>query len=740
MIQKTSMAAAVALALSPFSAPVYGADNTITAQELEQAQKRPEQILQDIHVRTTRSAGDRSQQAVTVTQSEPEQIERAQTGRLADLFSMEPDLSVRAATPRFTAAGSAFGRAGQESINIRGLEDNQVLLMSDGVPLPNSFSFGAFSTGRGAYLNTDALKSVEVLRGPASMQHGSDGLAGAVSFRTIEPDDFLSEKQRFGGFLRSGYSSLDRSWFSSGAVVWQAGDVRNLVFVSRRTGHEVANQGDDASPDSRRTKPNPTDTSGRYLLAKSQWQADAQHRLGITLEALRQETDSNVLSGRATAPYRSNSVIGLTAEDETQRDKIAFEHRWQPAGMRWLQQADSRLSFQKSSAHQLSVEDRYSDPDRVRDNRYENRGWHFSSTAQGEMAGVPVSYGLDWSRTQASALRGGVTAPAGETFPSKPFPDTQYTVAGAFWQGDWQAGAFRIQPGVRLDHYKLSPDAAGYSGKTVTLSDQAVSPRLGLVWQLQKAHQTYFQIAKGFRAPSPDQVNNGFSNPVMGYETRGNADLRPETAHSLELGMRGQIKGLRYQWAMYRNTYDDFIKQQVTGGSGRPGDPMIFQYINLAQATIRGAELRLDWQLDPVWRVQGAWAQGRGETTQGSQRDPLETINPARLQTTLHYNHDALSGWLQIQHQRGKALADIPVSTTPAFAPPSFTTLDIGAAWKLAQGWTLQAQISNLTDRKYWRWADVRGVADNSSVKDAYTAPGRQFLLSLRYDFRSSHE
>jgi hypothetical protein len=64
-----------------------------------------------------------------------------------------------------------------------------------------------------------------------------------------------------------------------------------------------------------------TDTSGRYLLAKSQWQADAQHRLGITLEALRQETDSNVLSGRATAPYRSNSVIGLTAEDETQRDK-----------------------------------------------------------------------------------------------------------------------------------------------------------------------------------------------------------------------------------------------------------------------------------------------------------------------------------------------------------------------------------------------------------------------------------
>jgi hemoglobin/transferrin/lactoferrin receptor protein len=113
-------------------------------------------------------------------------------------------------------------------------------------------------------------------------------------------------------------------------------------------------------------------------------------------------------------------------------------------------------------------------------------------------------------------------------------------------------------------------------------------------------------------------VNNGFSNPVMGYETRGNADLRPETAHSLELGMRGQIKGLRYQWAMYRNTYDDFIKQQVTGGSGRPGDPMIFQYINLAQAKIRGAELRLDWQIDPVWRVQGAWAQGRGETTRAA--------------------------------------------------------------------------------------------------------------------------
>ncbi len=757
MYQKTTMATALALAFAALQAPAQAQTLATGAQTnpqgagihqdagSSQSDIAAAQQLKQINVRASRSGRDKEAQALTQTQLEQEQIERAQSGRLSDLFSQEVDLSIRAATPRFTAAGSAGGRAGQEGINIRGLEGNQVLLLIDGVRMPDSFAFGAFATGRGDFLNIDALKAVEVLRGPASVQHGSDGLAGAVSFTTIDPDDILQGQHRFGGFAKAGYSSLDKSWQANAALAWRNQDWQHLIFVGQRQGHEVANQADGQFADvadSRRTKPNPLSFTKRSLLTKSYWQVQANQRLGLSLEALRQELDSQVLSARALAPYGATSVIGLTAHDQISRDKISLEHRWQLPQLSWLQQLESRLSYQQSRATQLSLEDRYTAADRVRDNEYKNQAWYFSSAAQGKLAELDTSYGVDWSRAEISALRNGTVPPAGESFPARPFPITQYNLLGAFWQADWQTGALTLSPGLRYDQYRLSPKTEGYQGKIVKLSDSALTPRLGLLWQVQPGQQAYLNLARGFRAPTPDQVNNGFSNPVMGYATVGNPDLKAETARSTELGWRGRIAGLRYQLAAYRNHYDDFISQQQVRGSGSAQDPMIFQYINLQQATIRGTEARLDWQLDQNWRWQAGYAQSRGEVRAGGSSAPLETINPARLQSTLTYQQVAWSVYAQLQHQRGKALADIPAGagTSKAFAPAAYTTLDLGASWQINSAWKLQAQINNLTDRKYWRWSDVRGLSDSSTIKDAYSAPGRQFLLSLRYDFRSSHE
>jgi len=47
----------------------------------------------------------------------------------------------------------------------------------------------------------------------------------------------------------------------------------------------------------------------------------------------------------------------------------------------------------------------------------------------------------------------------------------------------------------------------------------------------------------------------------------------------------------------------------------------------------------------------------------------------------------------------------------------------------------LQAQLNNVGNSRYWRWADVRGLAANSTELDAYTAPGRQLQVSLAAEF-----
>ncbi|MNW69559.1 TonB dependent receptor [compost metagenome] len=58
--------------------------------------------------------------------------------------------------------------------------------------------------------------------------------------------------------------------------------------------------------------------------------------------------------------------------------------------------------------------------------------------------------------------------------------------------------------------------------------------------------------------------------------------------------------------------------------------------------------------------------------------------------------------------------------------------LDLAAAWQITPVWSLQARIDNVTDRRYWRWADVRGLSATGTALDAYTAPGRQFGLVLQ--------
>ena len=67
-----------------------------------------------------------------------------------------------------------------------------MLIQVDGIRVPDGFTFGAQAAGRGDYVDLGIVRSVEILRGPASALYGSDGLAGAVSFITSDPADLLA--------------------------------------------------------------------------------------------------------------------------------------------------------------------------------------------------------------------------------------------------------------------------------------------------------------------------------------------------------------------------------------------------------------------------------------------------------------------------------------------------------------------------------------------------------------------
>lgn len=692
----------------------------------------------------------------TVTVVPVADIEASGARDIKDLFRNQVDLTVRSAPGRFGLAGASTGRAGNEGINIRGLEGNQVLMLVDGIRVPGSFSFGPLATGRADYLALEATQAAEVLRGPASTSFGSDGLAGALSLRTLDPADVLKAGQSSGGFVRLAGTQVDDSVALTGAAALRQGRWQALLLLSQRDGHETRNQATTEAPDSTRTAPNPLDYRQRVVLGKVFFSPTPDHRLGATVEAMQRRTETDVISGRAVAPtppaiLPANAVLDLDARDRIQRERVSIEHRYDDLNGIWFQKAESRVYVQDADTRQFAAEDRNTASDRTRDNRYREKVVGLSTQFETTLSGAlpqRLSYGLDASRTHVSALRDGTPTPSapppnGEAFPVKPFPDTAYTLAGAFVQSEIELGAAAGTPGqltlipaLRYDRFKLDPSTSGYTGTAVVgLSDDALTPRLGALWRLHDAFAPYAQWSRGFRAPTPVQVNNGFTNVASGYQSVGNPNLKPEKAQSLEVGLRGKSGGWSWQFAAYDNRYRDFISQELIRGNFTPADPTIFQSINLAQARIRGVELRGELRMAAAWSVNVATALTRGTSTRNGVSQPLDSEEPARTALGLRYTAGAWDLRADVLHAQGKARDRIRTVTPAAFAPAGYTVLDLSARWQPSPGWTLIANLSNVTDATYWRWSDVRGLADTSTVKDAYTAPGRHLQLALRHDF-----
>ena len=737
MLRKANIAIALSLTLPAFAQQAVA--QTASPKVVANNQVVDPSQLSDITVSATRSARKVDDVPSSVSVIAGATIQKEGARSLKEIFRNELDVTVPVGPTRFGVGGAPTGRGGQEGVNIRGLGGNQVLMLDDGIRIPNGFSFGPFSTGRGDFLDIDGLKSVEVLRGPASTQYGSDGLAGAVTFKTLDPSDVLTRGQNVGGFARLGYASIDQAGSGTLAVAGKNEKWQALVLGSYRQGHETDNKANNDAKNIDRTTPNPVDYNNRYLLGKAILTIDAAQQLGLTIESQRRSQHTEVFSARAAAPVPVRGLTGLTTQDTIERDRFSLEHRYNDVNATWIQSAETRLYWQDAKVNQYATEQRNRAPERIRDNTFRTQVVGVATQFQTNLSGwvnQRLSYGLDLSQAHISAMRDGTFAPYGSKFPSRPFPDTTYTLGGAFFQSEIELGAVSVIPGVRFDRYAIDPSTKGYENRALaSLSGQAVTPRIGAVWRLASGFAPYAQLARGFRAPTPEQVNNGFANLASGYTSVGNPGLKPEYADSLEIGFRGKSHGIRYSLAGFENRYQNFISQEVIGGGGRPSNPTIYQYVNLTKAKIQGVVAQFELKVGQRWTVQTGGAYLKGDSQINGVSAPINSVQPFKAMFGLQYDAGEWGGQATVLYSAAKDPSRIAPARTSQFASPDYTVLDLGVYWKPSTNLTLNANLNNALDTKYWRWSDVSGLTENSRIADAYTAAGRTVQVSLRYDF-----
>lgn len=698
--------------------------------------------------------------AVTVTVIDQQQIADELATDIRDLVRFEPGVTVRRLPARFSAAGSSGGRAGNEGFNIRGIGGNRVLIQVDGIRSPQGFAFGGQSVGRDNATDIGLIKSVEILRGPTSALYGSDGLAGAVSFITSDPADFITEGNDFGGFARAQFSSVDDEFAETAAIAGRWGNFSTMLAYARRDFSELDNKGEVDGEGSARTIPNPQDGQSDAWLGKLLWNS-GDHQIRLTGEYLQRHVSSNILSHRGPVSFFGPTPVwtvdSMTADDRSKRGRGSFDYIYD-AGVGGgkgglIEYARFAAYWQDGRDRQFSDEKRTDGsrpaPDRERLNLFNNRviganaeirtGFNSGNVAH------QLSLGGEVSKTRQQGIRDGTIPPAGEIYPTAAFPETEFTLGGLFF-GDritLADGALILYPGVRYDFFNLEPsdDPLLPSFKPSGQSGSRLSPKLGAVAKLGGI-RLFANYARGFRAPTPGQVNNFFANLNSNYSTVPNPDLRPENSKSFEAGVRYVADDFGLTLTGYTADYDDFIGRHLVSGNYTPADPAVFQFINIDRVEVKGIEAKAHYHAANGLRSRFAIAYADGTTfTPDQPPKSLGTIDPLNAIFGIGYRDPdgAFGGEITASYSARKAADEtIGVCRGECFRPQSSTILDATAFVRISDQLKLRAGIFNLTDQKYILWSTVGGQdvkPAGTGAFDPYTHPGRNISVSLSASF-----
>ena len=717
-------------------------------------------VLPEVVIVDTRNAAKGTEVAASTTVLNQDASVFSLATSMKDYQRYEPGVSVPFG---FSGGGpSRSGRSGTGSINVRGLDGNRVLMQTDGIRQADQFNFGNTTNIGRDYIDVDALKQVEILKNAASSLYGSDALGGVVSFVTKDPADILTGKS-WGAESTTRYDSTDDSISQTIASALKTGQLEWLLLHTWRRGHETDNRGT--------VIPDLSDYEVRNWLGKLVWKPNERHTFKLTGEYLKRESSNDLLNARrqflsSGFVYRTNSMI---LDDEITRFRISLGHeydRGSDAGL--VDRFNWQIYYQKSLTEEHIQEDRDRITPSFRDRFRERRNTYWqnhigaqlnlgSDFATGSIQHA-LSYGAEvvssFSRRTRDGTEFDYTAGtqtktfAPDTFPLKDMPDSQTLRYGAYIQDEISWGPDRryiLTPGLRLEYYQINVDNDGLylraSGGLPGTDYEKLSlaPKLSFLAKLDEQHSAYFRYAMGFRNPTPEDLNATVTNIPFGYQTRPNPSLRNETSQSFELGLRGKYDKAAWSLAAYYNYYQNLIQVcGAAGGSGAPGDPLIFQSQNLSYATIYGLEFKGDTALDFIspallnFTAFGSAAYSQG--WDGQNQQPLDSIDPFKAVLGLRYAWDDVQLELITSYFARQNLTSSS-TTLNQFVPPSYFLLDLVSRWKVTDKITFTAGIYNLTNEKAWRYQDVRAGNAATTDIDRYTLPGinARFAFNIKF-------
>ncbi len=653
---------------------------------------------------------------------------------MGDVFRYVPGID-------YEAAGTRFGT---EGINIRGIGGNRVAMLVDGVPLADQFDTGSFSNATRDFIDAGLVQGIEVLHGPASALYGSSAIGGVVSVRTPDPSDVVRRGKLGADFLGT-WRGADSSAHGQGLVAIGDDSLGFLAGYSWRDGEEIDSA---ASPDNLDTRSYHRET----LLLKFV----ADNRFGNTVRAsvVRQEghTLSDLNSMLGAGRYRSTTA--LEGDDTQELDVVNLAYEFgAPDGL--VDAGVARTYWEQSRTMQVTLDERGAartpvSIDRLFDYEQEIRGaelnlWkNFAGERFSHRVGVGVEYRERTTHEHRDGLSTNLETGAqtnvllGEVFPLRDFPISDTTEMGAFIEDTVSVGEnWTVIASLRADRYELSPkpDAmylADYPDyEMVSLDESDVSPKLGVIYSVTPSVDVYLQYSEGFRAPPYSDANVSLDLPFFMYRALPNPDLKSESSAGFDLGLRWQGTRASARISAFRSDYEDFIETKVNVGVDPVSGYTEFQSLNIDDTSIEGVEAgwTLSWGTREQFAVDGSAYYARGDNEVSGQ--PLNSVGPAQAVVGFSWDSADETRQLRLKSRFTAAHDRVDESAGELFQPAGHAVFDLYVTQKLGNNAVMRAGLHNLTDRTYWNWSDVRGLAPGDPILPYLAQAGRSASVSL---------
>ncbi len=590
-----------------------------------------------------------------------EQIATWQDRQLTDTLRREPGMTL----------WSNGGLGSISSLSVRGTESNHTAMFIDGRRLSPGFG-NQYDI---EFLSPANASSVEIQRGPSSVQYGSSNIGGVIDTR-----------------LQSGLGA----GAATGKLFSEIGshDYRQ-AGIQTRLGNETAGfsfSGTTQSSENDR----PNDGFDQNLFS-SRFDYVINDRLQLELVTLG-------FDNRKELPGSTGNPSPYDQQDTSS----------------WLISPGVRYLSDELSAHLF-----YSRAERNSDIFEVNAAYDYSGFPPTHLGDFPISnrievisdelnLQIDYSLPGDSLLTLGTVFRNDEILnsnlntyspldPATPFEES-FQQLGLFGQLLWMLGDdTELHLGVRHDDY------SDFDGET--------TGNLTLVHHLRDSGTSLFaKIATSYAPPSAVD---------LAYDYDTSTPLNAERSKSYELGIRQSLLDdkLKGSIVLFRNEIDDLLSYE----------PSTYDTFNIEQATTQGIETSISYQAtDKLELALGyTYLQATADRlddprTGGFTADPANDVPLARrprhlAQASASYRFtDDFRAGIQAVGQFHRE--DINPASYLQEQAEDFVILRLISSWKLNDDWSLSGRIENLLDEAY-------------SSAAGYPALGRTAYFGADYSF-----